>query len=539
MNYILHLSFEFSSSIEAQCQRHKRALKITEKKKIANSSNDGPRTNCASQNPSKSLHYMTINFGFPGEADASRPSSSVQARQSLMNCDSSTPKKSKARFSEADRYCSSVGSSFALEESEYEAEHSNSNRSCSLPEFEDVVGLEQRLEDMSAQKQKQFIFLHSIVNSSSDDSQLDSSEETVADSSMTQPLKELYYFRLLETPIALPELSHGDYDPIEVQIRSMLTVPRQVSYSIPLMLKHLLCTDDNLMGFEDNITLERIVRRKLLADIIPMCSQGSRTFLPLEIDFSPTHVDQENVINISNFVQKLADKFQPRVSSFFNTRFQLSYTFEDGKYKIMYGIFEDHSYFTEKTWNSHYIDLHVFSRYLPKFCFSKEEVNHDSGNISKSQYESEWKSFLTMGDIFNLVDYLLKGKSSFTQSNSHLLRHIKNGGSLRSAAEKYDLSVQMNKHRILSNVRKYIKGKRIVSAKNCEALSTDDNRDREFHCGLFDQVMGYYSDLGISDFQEVGEMYVIELRDFEDVIRSIADKYVYEKYILPASSRAI
>ncbi|QLQ82549.1 hypothetical protein HG537_0H03120 [Torulaspora globosa] len=483
---------------------------------------------------------MTINPGSIAEGDDSRPTSSMLARQSfILNCESSTPNKPKARLSEADRYCSSVGSSFVLEESEFGVEHSNSNMSCGLPEFEDVVELEQKLEDMSAQKQKQFIFLHSIVNSSSDDSQLESSDEIVGDSSVAQPLKELYNFRLLERPFPLPELSHGDYDPIEVQIRSMLTVPRQVSYSIPLVLKHLLCTDDNLMGFEDNITLERIVRRKLLADIIPMCSQGSRTFLPLVVDFSPTHLGQENVINISNFIQKLADKFQPRINSFFNTRFQLSYTFEDGKYKIMYGIFEDHSYFTEKTWNSHYIDLHVFSRYLSKFCFSTDEVDDDSGNVSNSQYQREWKSFITMGDIFNLVDYLLKGKSSFIQSNSHLLKHIKNGGSLRSAAEKYDLSLQMNKHRILSNVRKYIKGKRIVSAKNFEALSTDNNLDRDFHCGLFDQVKGYYNDLGINDFHESDEMYVIELRHFEDVIRSIADKYVYEKYVLPASSRTV
>ncbi|QLL34479.1 hypothetical protein HG536_0G03410 [Torulaspora globosa] len=476
---------------------------------------------------------MTINLGSTGKGDASRPSSSVLARQSL------TLDRPKARLGEADKYCSSADSSFVLEESDYGAEHSNSNMSCSLPEFEDVVGLEQKLEEMSPQKQKQFIFLHSIVNSSSDDSHLDSSDEIVGDSSMIQPLKELYNFRLLERPIPLPEPSNEEYDPIEVQLRSMLMVPRQVSYSIPLVLKHLLCTDDNLIGFEDNITLERVVRRKLLADIIPMCSQGSRTFLPLEMDFSPTHAGQENVINISNFVQKLADKFQPRINSFFNTRFQLSYTFEDGKYKIMYGIFEDHSYFTEKTWNSNYIDLHVFSRYLSKFCFSTAEVDDDSGNMSNSQYEREWKSFVTMGDIFNLVDYLLKGKSSFIQSNSHLLKHIKNGGSLRSAAEKYDLSVRMNKHRILSNVRKYIKGKRIMSAKNFQALSTDDNPDRDFHCGLFDQVMGYYNDLGINDFQESDGMYVIELRQFEDVIRSIADKYVYEKYVLPASSRTV
>lgn len=485
---------------------------------------------------------MTIDLSLAQKDDGSRPSSSVMARGLfIQNCDSSTPLDPRVKSAYEGEYHPIFASSLGSEEFEREDE-CDSRISNNWPEFEDVLGLEKKLEEMSARKQKQFLFLHSTVNSSSDDSQLSfPEEETAGVLSQVQPAdSQSYNFELSETPIPLPELPHDEDDPLEILLRTMLMSSQQVSYSVPLVLKHLICTDDNLMGFEEKITLERIVRRKILSDIIPMCSLGSRSFLPVEIDFSPTYIGQENVINITKFIRKLSDKFQPRNNSFFNTRFQLSYSFENGTFKIMYGIFEDHSYSTQNSWNSNYIDLHVFSRYLSKNCFFATELDESSTINTKLEVEErEWKSFMTMGDIFNLVDFLLKGKSSFIQSNSHLLKYIKNGGSLRSAAKKYELSVQKNKHRILSNVKKYIRGKRILSTDNVEYLGSNDGLDRDFHCGLFEQVKGYYSDLGHDDFQETDATYVIELKDFEDVIKSIAEKYVYEKYVHQAPSNTL
>lgn len=477
------------------------------------------------------------------EDEDSKPSSALARELFILNCDSSTPIKTLVRYEEDenDRFYFSSNSVSDPGNKQEEDACSESYLSGYLPEFEEVLELEQKLDEMSSQKQKQFIFLHGIINSSSDDSQLDFSDDESCNSLSAAPAVEelgLYHFQLMETPIPLPELSYDDFSQFETQIRNLLMTPRPVSYSIPLALKHLLCTDDNLMGFEDNITLERIVRKKILADIIPMCSQGSRTFLPLQIDFSPTHIGQDNITNVSNFINKLSEKFQPRTNSFFNTKFQLSYTFEDGKYKITYGIFDDQDYFTPKAWNAGYIDLHVFSRYLSKDCFPTLEA-HDRSSISESDHhEREWKSFIVMDDIFKLVDYMLKGKCSFIQSNSHLLKHIKGGGSLRSAADKYEMSVQKNKRRILSNVRKYVNGKKIVPIRNFTKLAAEGVIDKDFHCGLFDQVVGYYSDLGLQDFQKCEEMYVIELKHFEDVVKSIADKYVYEKYVHPVSFEA-
>ena len=407
-----------------------------------------------------------------------------------------------------------------------------------LPEFEDVMGMEREIREMPSDRRKQFLFLHNIVNSSSDDSQFQNSDDQTDKSLSPAPIAQdtsLYHFRLTETPMPLPEREENDSDEEENLVRSILMMPHLVEYSIPHALKHLLCTDDNLMGLSDSITLERIVRKKSLGDIIPMSSRGTRKFLPLEVDFSPTHECTKNLINISTFIQKLSDKFQPRIGSFFNTKFQFSYRFNNGKFEITYGIFEDHDYFTQEMRDIDYIDLHVFSRYLPKDCFV-EAKPYCTNQPSNECCEREWRSFITMTDIYAVVDHMLKGKCSFIQNSSHLLKYIKRGGSLKVAAKHYEISVQKNQQRILSNIKRYIKNKKVMSMQRAKELGKENSLNSEFHLGLFDQILGYYDDLGSNTSLPNEATYVVELTDFEEVIRSISAKYVYEKYVHPVCS---
>lgn len=408
-----------------------------------------------------------------------------------------------------------------------------------LPIFEDFIGIKREIEDMSSDRKKQFVFLHSIVNSSSDDSQFQDSDDETDQSLSPVPIAHNeadYRFELTETPMPLPKPVEYELDEDEAQVRSMLTMPRLVEYSIPRTLKHLICTDDNLMGFSDSMTLERIVRKKSLADIIPMCSQGTRTFHSLTIDFSPTHEGRKNLINISTFIQRLSDKFQPRIGSFFNTKFQLSYKFDNGRFEIEYGIFEDHDFFTQEIRDIDYIDLHVFSRYLPKkSVFEAGARNSHFSSIDNC--EREWRNFIIMTDVYNLVDHMLKGKCSFIQNSSRLLKYIKKGGSLRVAAKHYEASVHKNQQRILSNIREFIKNNEVLSPQKAKMLMKEDPLEDEFRLGLFEQIVGYFDDLGINSKFPAESAFVIELKDFEEVIKSISAKYVYERYVHPVSNK--
>lgn len=406
---------------------------------------------------------------------------------------------------------------------------------CPWPEFEEVLELEHALEQMPPHRQKQFLFLHNITNSSSDDSNFNETETDSGEDWTSYPAPvdcDFYHFELLEIPVPLPTTTLDFYEEADVEIREVLTKPRLAFYAIPQSIKHLLCTHDNLMGFSDSITLERIVRRRSLADIIPMSSQGVRTFLPLEVDFSLTNVEQECITDVSSFIQTLAEKFHQRIGSFFNTTFQFSYTFDDGKYHLKYGIFEDCDHLSQKPSNMDYIELHVFSRYLPSTCFAELEWKGERSRKQRrdSTNKKGWKSFVTMAEIFDIIEYMLKGKYSWIQNNNRLLTYIRRGGSLKVAAKQYQLSVRKNQRRILSNVRKFIKNKELMSFGRTKKLGIEKDTELEFHFGLYEQIIGYYDNLGINFSSLEDKVYVIELKDFENVIRSILAKYVYERY---------
>ncbi|AQZ18624.1 (ZYRO0E04026g) [Zygosaccharomyces parabailii] len=213
------------------------------------------------------------------------------------------------------------------------------------PKFEEVFELEQTLEQMPRHRLKQFLFLHSIVNSSSDDSQFADSETDSIDYSFEYPPEstvDFYQFHMLEVPIPLINVSSEfSCTDAEDSINKILSRAKLELYSIPQSIKHLICTHDNLMGLSETIILERIVRRRALADIIPMSSVGVRKFFPLQVTYSLTDIEFKNIISIREFILTLSNKFHQKIGSFFNTTFQFTYTFNHGTFHIKYGVFEE------------------------------------------------------------------------------------------------------------------------------------------------------------------------------------------------------
>ncbi|GCF00603.1 hypothetical protein ZYGM_000544 [Zygosaccharomyces mellis] len=406
---------------------------------------------------------------------------------------------------------------------------------CCLPRFEEVLGLDKNLEQMPSDKLKQFLFLHSVVNSSSDDSQFtDSGTESEEYWIDNPPSAEsgFYQFDVIEVPIPLRgQGKHMFVDP-EEDVRKMLTEPQPTFYSVPLSIKHLLCTHDNLMGLCENITLERIVRRRTLSKITPMSSEGIRKFFPLELDFSPSKEECKEVINICTFIQTLSNNFQRKLGSFFNTTFHFTYKFNCGKFYIKYGIFDDNFDFN---FDTNFVELHAFSRYLPET--DKLVDDRWLNSRKKKWYEKisrAWKTFVTMAEVFTIIDYMLKGKFSWVQNNRKLLDYISKGGSIKVVSRQYDTTVKKNQQRILSNVRKYIRNKELISLEEAEERNIRNETQLEFHNGLYKQILGFYENIGRELPQSRVKMYVIELKDLEAVIAQILSKYVYEQYDVTA-----
>ncbi|GAV54425.1 hypothetical protein ZYGR_0AL01570 [Zygosaccharomyces rouxii] len=405
---------------------------------------------------------------------------------------------------------------------------------CCLPQFEEVLGLDKNLEQMPPHKLKQFLFLHSVVNSSSDDSQFtDSGTESEEYWIDNPPSTEggFYQFEVIEVPIPLRGQGQQMFSDPEEDVKKMLTEPQPTFYSVPLSIKHLLCTHDNLMGLCENITLERIVRRRTLSKIIPMSSEGVRKFFPLKLDFSPSKEGCNDVVNICSFIQTLSNNFQRKLGSFFNTTFHFSYRFICGKFYIRYGIFDDNFDFT---FGTNFIELHAFSRYLPEIDGQIDD-GLSIGKKKRHQKTSRaWKTFVTMAEVFTIIDYMLKGKVSWVQNNRKLLDYISKGGSIKVASKQYDTTVRKNQQRILSNVRKYIRNKELMPLKEVEERNLRNESQSEFHNGLYDQITGFYENIGKELPQSRVKMYVIELKDLEAVIAQILDKYVYEQYEVTA-----
>ncbi|CAR30855.1 hypothetical protein ZYGR_0P01570 [Zygosaccharomyces rouxii] len=406
---------------------------------------------------------------------------------------------------------------------------------CCLPQFEEVLELDKNLEQMPAHKLKQFLFLHSVVNSSSDDSQFTDSGTESEEYWIDNPPSAgggFYRFDVVEVPIPLEgQGQQVQVDP-EEDVKKMLTEPQVIFYSVPLSIKHLLCTHDNLMGLCENITLERIVRRRTLSKIIPMSSEGVRRFFPLEVDFSSSKEGCNDVVNVCAFIQTLSNNFQRKLGSFFNTTFQFSYKFNCGKFYIKYGIFDDNFDFT---FGSNLIDLHAFSRYLPETDERLDDKGLNSRRKKRCHKTSRaWKTFVTMAEVFTIIDYMLKGKFSWVQNNRKLLDYISKGGSIKVASKQYDTTVRKNQQRILSNVRKYIRNKELMPLKEAKERNIMNDSQLEFHNGLYDQIIGFYENIGRELPQSRVKMYVIELNDLEAVIAQILDKYVYEQYEVTA-----
>lgn len=411
---------------------------------------------------------------------------------------------------------------------------------CCWPQFEEVLELEHTLDQMPPDRLKQFLFLHEIVNSSSDDSQFADSGNESEENFLEHPSTadgQFYHFHMLEVPIPLSNeySTYTQEDDPEETINHMLSKPKLTFYSIPLSIKHLLCTHDNLMGLTENITLERIVRRRTLAEVIPMSSEGVRKFFPLRVDFSLKDVESRSFANVRSFIQTLSNKFHRKMGSFFNTTFHFTFTFNHGNFHVKYGIFEDNFDFSL---GENVMELHAFSRYLPEDCFGHK--NEWKGFRVRREKPSQstrkvWKSFIPMAEIFNIIDCMLRGKFSWIQNNRRLLGYIAKGGSLRVASRRYDQTVKKNQQRILSNVRKYIRNKELMPLEQARERNIRNEAKLEFQCGLYEQVVGFYQNIGKKLPQLKTKMYVVELKDFETVIVKILERYVYERYEVTAN----
>lgn len=471
-----------------------------------------------------------------------KPSTTISTDNISWNTSTPVPTKDffeDLRFSQHRR--SQLGSNVFPCDQAYFAQPSIDNnmnerdlpKCCCWPPFEEVFQLEQDLEQMPAHRLKQFLFLHSIVNSSSDDSQFTDSgtesEEYLIDNPPPAE-SEFYQFDMLEVPIPLNGPRQQMYSDHEEDLRRMLTEPQLTFYSVPLSVKHLLCTHDNLMGLCENITLERIVRRRTLSEIVPMSSEGIRQYFPLESDFSSSKDECNGTIDIHSLTRALSKNFHRKVGSFFNTSFQFSYRFTCGKFFIRYGVFGDN---LDIKFVRDFIELHAFSRYLPE----KNGINDDKGFNGikrKSRFRKTpswaWKTFLTMPEVFAIIDYMLRGKFNWIQNNRKLLKYISKGGSIKVAAKQYDTTVKKNQQRILSNVRKYIRNKELMPFEVAIERNLINESQLEFHTGLYNQILGYYENTGkVMPLSKV-KMYVIELKDLEKVISRILAKYVYEQY---------
>lgn len=400
---------------------------------------------------------------------------------------------------------------------------------CSLPQFEEVLELDKNLEQMPSHKLKQLLFLHSVVNSSSDDSQFtDSGTESEGYWIENPPSAEngFYQFDVIEVPIPLTKEREQTFVDPEEDVKKMLTEPQRTFYSVPLSIKYLVCTHDNLTGLSENITLERIVRRRTLSKIIPMSSEGIRKFLPLKLDFSPSKERYSEIASICSFIENLSNNFQRKSGSFFNTTFHFAYRFKCGKFYIKYGIFDDNF---DSTFGTNFIELHAFSRYLPKMN-QHIEVKRISTGKKKWHHNRGWYTFVTMAEVFAIIDYMLKGKFSWVQNNRKLLDYITQGGSIKIASKQYDITVKKNQQRILSNVRTYIRNKELMSLQEAEERNIRNESQLEFHNGLYEQIIGFHENIGKELPQSRVKMYVIELKDLEAVIARILSKYVYEQY---------
>ncbi|SJM87236.1 uncharacterized protein ZBIST_3425 [Zygosaccharomyces bailii] len=404
------------------------------------------------------------------------------------------------------------------------------------PKFEEVFELEQTLEQMPRHRLKQFLFLHSIVNSSSDDSQFADSETDSIDYSFEYPPEstvDFYQFHMLEVPIPLINVSSEfSCTDAEDSINKILSRAKLELYSIPQSIKHLICTHDNLMGLSETIILERIVRRRALADIIPMSSVGVRKFFPLQVTYSLTDIEFKNIISIREFILTLSNKFHQKIGSFFNTTFQFTYTFNHGTFHIKYGVFEEVLDFSI---GKNIMNLHAFSRYLSEDCFNNKKASKVRRRKRPEKPRKVWKSFVIMDEVFDVIDYMLRGKFSWTQNNRRLLEYIRKGGSLKVASRQYDQTVKKNQQRMLSNVRRYIRNKELIPLHQAKEKGIKNQAKLEFHCGMYDQVVGFYENIGRDLSQSRIKMYVIELEDLEEVIIKILEKYVYERYEVTAN----
>lgn len=408
------------------------------------------------------------------------------------------------------------------------------NGSDQLPNFEEVVELKSTIAQMPFHRQKQFIFLHEIVNSSSDDSNYSGTES--ANHNVLETLSSLdntfHHFELLEIPIPIKQAK--DFAPDsgwQSDLHELLNCPRLTFYTIPMALKHLLCTNDNLIGLNDTMMFERIIRRKLLSDVIPMSSRGTRQFFQLSVEFTPVSGIESSITNLKSLISTLTTNFYQRMGSSFNTTFQFSYNFENGKYEAKYGIFEDLSHLSSRSSKDNYIELHVFSRFLSgAYLCNINSISLEESDTNSEKAGKGWKSFMTMEEVFYVIEYMLKGKKSWIQNDGRLLRFIRTGGSLKEAAREYNSSEIRNYRRILSNVKKFIINKEVMSLEEAEKMGIRKQRYLEFHNGLYEQIVGFNENLGRKTPKYREKIHVIELEDFEDVISSIMSKLVYERY---------